>query len=336
MGRAEGRVAANLGLIAAALALLTAAPATAQTPTPTFVGPTSTATPTSTPTNTPTATNTPTPSNTPTPTNTPTPSNTPTGPTPTATVALTPVGPTTTATATPPVAQTATPTPTPTPTPVPAGDDAYQCYGAKVTPKTPKLARRDAALGDALGNVTAKVRKVAALCNPAGVAGGTLADPTAHLLCYGVKEPKRAAKTLPDFAVTDAFGTLTLDVQKALQLCLPAEKNGVASGLGNDPVHCWKARVARGTAKFTARSVALTDQFGGTTAEVRKPAALCLATSVDGTPAPDPAGALVCYALGAPKTAARPVTTRDAFGSLAVTARRPTLLCLPATAATVP
>lgn len=331
MARAQGRAARLAPPIAVIVACL-ATVASAQTPTQTFVGPTSTATPTNTPTNTPTPSNTPTPTNTPTNTA----AITPVGPTPTGTI--TPVGPTSTATATPIVAATATPTPTPTPTatPVPAGDDAYQCYGAKVTPKTPKLARRDAALADPLGAVTAKVRKVAALCNPAGVAGGTIADPTAHLVCYGVKEPKRPAKTLPDFVVTDAFGTLTLDVQKALQLCLPAEKDGVASALGTDPVHCWKARVARGTTKFSARSVALADQFGGTTAEARKPAALCLATSVDGTPAPDPAGALVCYALKAPKTAARQVTTSDAFGNLSLTARRPTLLCLPAKAAAAP
>lgn len=309
MGRRSGRTAYAAAVLGVVM-LPAGMPAMAQTPTATIVGPTSTATAI--------------PSGTVTPTATPT-------PTPTQTIPITPGLPTATATAT----ATPTATPTPTPTPVPAANAAYRCYAAKVTPKTPRFARRDAALADALGSVTAKVRKVAALCNPAGVAGSTVADPTAHLTCYGVKEPKRAAKGLPDFTVTDAFGALTLDVQKAIQLCLPAEKDGVASELGSAPVHCWKARVVPGTTKFTARSVALADQFGGATAEAKKPAALCLATSVDGVPAADPSAALVCYALKAPKTA-RQVTTSDAFGALALSVRRPTLLCLDATAQPVP
>lgn len=307
MGRRFGRTAYAAGVLGV-VTVLAGTPAMAQTPTATIVGPTSTATPVPTGSVTPTATPTPTP---------------------TQTIPITPGLPTATATATP------TATPTPTPTPLPAANAAYQCYAAKVTPKTPRFARRDAALADALGDVTAKVRKVAALCNPAGVAGGAIDDPTAHLTCYGVKEPKRPAKGLPEFAVTDAFGALTLDVQKAIQLCLPAEKDGVASELGDAPVHCWKARVAPGTTKFTARSVALADQFGAATAEAKKPAALCLATSVDGVPASDPSAALVCYALKAPKTS-RQVTTSDAFGALALTVRRPTLLCLDATAQPAP
>lgn len=329
--------------IASTAALLAATiPAAAQTPTNT-----ATPTATDTPTNTPTDTATPTPTNTPTDTATPTATNTPTN-TPTDTVTptatntptdtVTPTAtntptdtPTPTATNTP--TDTATPTNTPTNTPVPL-DDAYQCYASKVTVGTPAFTARNATLVDRVDTTNARVRKVSGLCNPVGVDGQPIGDPTAHLLCYDARSP-RPAGPRPIHQVTDDFGTLSLEVLKPLELCLPAEKNGVPSGLTNDPLHCHKARIARGTARFAPRSASLSDQFGSTTIRVLRPAALCFATSVDGVPPPDADAARLCYKL-APRPSdvtAHDVTTRDAFGDLSITARRSNLLCLPATIA---
>lgn len=305
-------------------------PTDTATPTPTNT-PTDTATPTvtNTPTNTPTDTATPTPTNTPTDTATPTATNTPTN-TPTDTNTPTPTNtPTDTATPTP----TNTPTNTATPTPVPL-DDAYQCYASKVTLGTPAFTARNATLVDRVDTTNARVRKVANLCNPVGVDGMPINDPTAHLLCYDARSP-RPAGARPIFQVTDDFGTLSLEVQKPMELCLPAEKNGVPSGLNNDPLHCHKTRIARGTDRFDPRSASLSDQFGSTTIRVLRPAALCFATSVDGVPPNDPDAARLCYKL-APRPSdvtAHDVTTRDAFGDLSITARRSNLLCLPATIA---
>ena len=62
--------------------------------------------------------------------------------------------------------------------------------------------------------------------------------------------------------VQDQFGQQTLRVVRSGQmLCVPSEKDGVASSLGIDHYKCYGARTKRGTPAFTRLDVNLRDQY---------------------------------------------------------------------------
>ncbi len=216
-----------------------------------------------------------------------------------------------------------------------AAPDPTKCYQTRVTSGTAAFQARSVLVADRIGAVTTDARTVRTLCNPVDVSGQGIVDRSAHLLCYGTLEARQLTRPLPDYQVTDQLGSLTLSLVKPERLCLPAEKNGAPSALGGGGFRCYKARVKGGTPAFAPVSVTLADQLESRPASVTKPVLLCLATSVDGVAAPDPDAALACYRLTDlstdPPTPRRDVTTDDAFGPLAVTARpRSTSLCFPA------
>src|SRR6185295_5998813 len=94
------------------------------------------------------------------------------------------------------------------------------------------------------------------LCNPVDAGGEGIADPTAHLECYRLRESAGPARTV---TASDLFGTSTLTLARARNLCVPSEKDGVASALALDHFKCY--RVARGTTRFSRRPTTLADQF---------------------------------------------------------------------------
>ena len=205
----------------------------------------------------------------------------------------------------------------------PSGDH-FKCYRARITP----FARRTVTLVDQFVASTASVVRPLRLCNPADKNGGGIADPTAHLMCYQIRE---AAFTRRSVLVRNQFGDQTLTVVRPESLCNPAEKNGAASQLGINHYKCY--RVAG--AGFAQRTVSVGDQFETGTVTLLTPRLLCNPVDKNGEGIVDPAAHLTCYTIkpGTPFTP-RDVDVVDQFAEQDLTilrgeCRKRSLLCVP-------
>jgi hypothetical protein len=96
----------------------------------------------------------------------------------------------------------------------------------------------------------------------------------------------------------------------------------------SDHYKCYKTRQV-GT-RFLERDVTLTDQFGTTTARVRRAQRLCNPVDKNGEGIADTTAHLMCYNIAEPHFAPRNVIVQDQFGEHALTVNRPDSLCLPA------
>ncbi len=101
-----------------------------------------------------------------------------------------------------------------------------------------------------------------------------------------------------------------------------------------DDVRCYPSRTAKGTPKFSARTVRLADDFEDKSVIVEAIASICPPAGLDGDAIDDPTAHLACYktkdAKGQPAFAGRDVLTTDRFGGLALRLGRASTLCLPA------
>jgi hypothetical protein len=187
-------------------------------------------------------------------------------------------------------------------------NDHYKCY--KVTNEP--FAQRPVTLVDQFGTTSATVIRPTRFCNPADKNSGGILDPTAHLMCYQLRESGFARRTV---VVRNQFGDQTVTVVKPETLCNPAEKNGVpfgnANGASLDHFKCYRIR-AKG---FTTRTVTLTDQFETRTDTVLKPRLLCNPVDKNGEGIPNPALHLTCYTLKAAPFTPQPVVVEDQFGA---------------------
>jgi hypothetical protein len=204
--------------------------------------------------------------------------------------------------------------------------DHFKCYTARET-GTPRFASRGVSLADQFGTGTATVVRPKRLCTPVAKNGEALHDPTAHLVCYGLAGGASARR---DVLVRNQFGDQALTVSRAESLCVPAEKNAVASSLQVDHFKCYRAR-GRG---FSARGVTLADQFETAPLTVVRPRLLCNPVDKNGEGILDPAAHLVCYVLRPGSAAARDVTLVDQFATqdartLRLSTRRAWALCVP-------
>ena len=88
---------------------------------------------------------------------------------------------------------------------------------------------------------------------------------------------------------------------------------------------------------FVPRTVTLRDQFGTTTATVRRPLQLCTPVSKNNEVVPNPQIHLVCYEIAeTPVIGPKNVRTNDQFGTLTYTIRNPNRLCVPANKTVLP
>src|SRR5262249_3395351 len=156
-------------------------------------------------------------------------------------------------------------TPLGAPPELPQSDD-YACY--RSTRSAPPFGARYVTLADAFETKGAYVRKPDADCNPADVDGEGIADATAHLVCYRINE-KDGVRSRP-VQVSNHFGSQTLTVRRARDLCVPSEQNHVSSALNIDHYKCYKASGAP-----SSPVVAVSDEFGSTTTVLVKPTAFC-------------------------------------------------------------
>ena len=91
----------------------------------------------------------------------------------------------------------------------------FKCYSVEGT----KLAAT-VSLVDQFGSVTTPVTEPKFLCNPVDKNGEGIPNPSAHLVCYKIKEEFKQR----DVFVSNQFGTDTLKVKDTQLLCVPSTK----------------------------------------------------------------------------------------------------------------
>jgi hypothetical protein len=160
-------------------------------------------------------------------------------------------------------------------------------------------------LADPKGPATqVDVKKGAALCNPADVAGAGIGLPDDHLRSFGIALSRGSAPFPPrtGFSVTNVFGQVTLDTGKVDRLLVPAAKDVAAPVAAPetpavDHFRCAKVKVSKGAPRFEPVSaVQITDQFGQPALyDLKKPTRLCSAVDKNGEGILEPADLLLCY-----------------------------------------
>ncbi len=228
--------------------------------------------------------------------------------------------------------------------------DVFTCYGSKASRGAPRLVPVfDLPAADRFGSARADVRKHEGLCLPSNVNG---ADPTApahpdKLAAYVVRLHDVVPTGLPttDLAVTNALGTIRLDVKKLDGAMIPSALStstppGAPVPPDPDRFACYKVSVTPGSEKFMPRyDVAVEDQLGALTVDVIRPSRLCtpldLGTSGD---ASSHALQLLCYQArtspGTPRFAKRSgVLLGSALGSETVDVVKLAEVCVPSTLA---
>ena len=161
---------------------------------------------------------------------------------------------------------------------------------------------------------TARVLRPARFCNPANKNDEGMGDPTAHLNCYKIREPKLQPI---DVVVQNQFGEQNLTVVKADSLCVPAEKDLVPSELNINHFKCYKVRTTQRTPAFTPRNVSVADQFEDKMASAFTPALLCNPVDKNGEGMPFPENHLTCFKIkdlpGQPTFQPQPIEVTDQF-----------------------
>ena len=206
--------------------------------------------------------------------------------------------------------------------------DHFKCYKAV---GTGGFARHLVTLVDQFGTSLSVVVKPDTLCNAVDKNGEGIGDPTAHLECYVISQaggaPRRPA------VISNQFGSETSFVGSPRRLCVPSERNGVASSLNLDHYKCY--REGRATPPFLRRAVTLVDDYESKATLVLRPDSLCAPVDKDGGGVKDPTTHLECYRIkqlgGQPKFAPRAATTTNQFGTESLSVRAPRTLCVPST-----
>ena len=206
--------------------------------------------------------------------------------------------------------------------------DHFKCYrvrsGTAFSPVTVTLT-------DQFGTRTSTLQRPDSICNPVDKNGEGIADPATHLACYRLRD---AAGHLgaPRVSLTDQFGTEALTLTSARTLCLPSTLDGVPSVLAIDRFRCYTA--ARPTPRFSKRPVTLADAFDTKNTTLMGPQLVCDAVDENGLGMRDPMARLVCHKIrdvaGQTRFAPHDATVANELGSTALTAIKPSALCLPA------
>jgi hypothetical protein len=211
------------------------------------------------------------------------------------------------------------------------------CYRVRPTEGSAPFTPAQKSLQDAFPPArTYTLRKVAGLCNPASVAGGTVTDFLDHEVAYKL----RPLKGSPPFErrtvqATDALGAHALEIRRPDALLVPSSKvlgSGGAPPYGPPNVRHYLCYRARQDGFVPPPATTVLDQFRFTSYELRKPTKLC--TPVDKNDedpsAPFDPTHLVCYRVHGPKLARTPVSTNNQIRPETLDAVRPSELCLPA------
>jgi len=236
---------------------------------------------------------------------------------------------------------TSSPTPTPTPE-----LDPFTCYkDGRATAAYKFGPIPNVLVSDTGGDATVLLTKSATFCAPTDVMDGDPFTPAhaGHLVSYQLKTSDR-----PDLpvvvSVTDMFNSIGLQVLPKTTrgpLLVPAAEDlggppAAPMTFATDHFQCYQIKMAPHVPKFVpVPGVTLQDQFQGMTVTATKPRYLCYPADVDGddVSAPTHSARLMCYQIKAsPKPIAVPdVGLNDEFGPQLVDAKKPAILCVPAT-----
>ena len=175
------------------------------------------------------------------------------------------------------------------------------------------------------------------LCNPVDKNGEGISDATAHLVCYSIKDvakPKQPKFVARSVQADNQFGSLQLKATKSSSLCVPSEKNGVASNLDIDHFKCYAATDSQH--RSGRRNMSLSDQFEAkNTTVVEEAGHVVQPGGRERRDIKNPANHLVCYGI---KDVAKPkrtkfapvtVTIDNQFGPLKLKATKAVQLCVP-------
>jgi hypothetical protein len=175
---------------------------------------------------------------------------------------------------------------------------------------------------------TATVIRPVRLCNPADKNNEGIVDPTAHLMCYQIREGSFARR---DALVRNQFGDQTVTVVRPESLCNPADKDGIARQTHGNHFKCYRVQAP----SFTTRTVNVADQFETQSTTLVKLYLLCNPVDKNGEGIVDPEGHLACYTIkGGVSFTPRSVTVMDQFSQQDLSAlqgecRRRSVLCVP-------
>jgi hypothetical protein len=156
------------------------------------------------------------------------------------------------------------------------GDPTAQlaCYKIKDAKGQPKFAGRDVLTSDQLGDLALRLAPATTLCVPSAPA-------VDHFKCYPAKIEKGTAAFMPrTVTVADQFETKSVEITKPLAVCLAANKNDEGVPRPGDRLVCYAAKDAKKQPAFEKRTVAIANQFGELSLEVKKSNRFCLPASV--------------------------------------------------------
>jgi hypothetical protein len=173
------------------------------------------------------------------------------------------------------------------------GSDHFKCYKtSQIGPGS--FERTDVTLEDQFGPSAASVTRPHRFCNPADKNGEGIADPTAHLMCYKIRDSSDGGQKV---IVENQFGEQRLTVSKADTLCVPAEKDMVPSPLNLNHYKCYKVKPTKGSPKWIEQVVNVVDQFEEKETRLIKPSFLCNPVDKNGEGIPCEENHLVCYRI---------------------------------------
>jgi hypothetical protein len=215
--------------------------------------------------------------------------------------------------------------------------DHFKCYRAKTeTTFTP----RTVTLADQFEDTTADVMRPSRFCNPADKNDEGIIDPTAHLMCYDIRQG--GTFTRRHVRVNNQFGEQELIVTRPFSLCNPATKDLIPSDLNLDHFKCYRVRRAHGS-PVISETVTVVDQFETRTSQVFKPHLLCNPVDKNGSGIEFPACHLTCYRLRSspPPLTPQAVVVEDQFARQDLNALRGVCgkvdyLCVPSTKTVLP
>ena len=205
----------------------------------------------------------------------------------------------------------------------------YQCYEIH----RPVMNLPGVSLVDAVGASTVTVKRAKRICAPADVNGRDPAAPLdpEHLTYYTLRQtsPFAAAKA----TVTTELGAVDVKLAKVDRLLVPTAKSLSTTPAPLVPTIDHYKCYRLSTAKSRTSGLAVTDQFGSITVDVKRPLHLCLATAKNGEPIPVPGASLLCYLIRGTRPEAPPpvIYTHNQFGPDQHGFFGPRDLCIPAT-----
>jgi hypothetical protein len=204
----------------------------------------------------------------------------------------------------------------------------FQCYDVSRGP----FDSFTIAVDDDFGPSTVEVRRSRFVCAPVDKNGE---DPTApddpdHLVSYEIRRATPRFEGVRDVVVEDQFGTLVLDLRRPEGLLVPSAKSLTepAAPLVSPAVDHYQCYGVRG-ARRRVSGIAVKDQFGAGTTDVKKPRRLCVPVDKAGEGILDAAARLMCYQIKAGPRVNQTVFLDNQLGPDQLHVRRARELCVP-------